>query len=106
MKVTAPGLIRSTGIAAIAAGLLFVVIQPIHPPDTLASVTTGAWSAIHQMTLVMTVLFLAGITGIYARQSRSFRLAWSRRLCRPEPRTVDHRRVRLRRGIHRAAPGQ
>ena len=35
MKVTAPGLIRSTGVAAIAAGLLFVVIQPIHPPDTL-----------------------------------------------------------------------
>jgi hypothetical protein len=68
MKVTAPGLIRSTGVAAIAAGLLFVVIQPIHPPDTLASVTTGAWSAIHQATLLMTVLFLAGITGIYASQ--------------------------------------
>ena len=68
MKVTAPGLIRSTAVAAIAAGLLFVVIQPIHPPDTLASVTTGAWSAIHQATLLMTVLFLAGITGIYASQ--------------------------------------
>ena len=68
MKVTAPGLIRSTGVAAIAAGLLFVVIQPIHPPDTLASVTTGAWSAIHQATLLMTILFLAGITGIYASQ--------------------------------------
>ena len=68
MKVTTPGLIRSTGVAAIAGGLLFVVIQPIHPPDTLASVTTGAWSAIHQATLLMTVLFLAGITGIYARQ--------------------------------------
>ena len=68
MKITAPGLIRSTGVAAIAAGLLFVVIQPIHPPDTLASVTTSAWSLIHQATLVMTVLFLAGITGIYAAQ--------------------------------------
>jgi hypothetical protein len=51
-----------------AAGILFVVIQPIHPPDSLASVTTGAWSAIHEATLLMTVLFLAGITGIYARQ--------------------------------------
>ena len=68
MKITAPGLIRLSGIAAVAAGLLFVVIQPIHPPDTVASVTTGAWSAIHQATLVMTVLFLAGITGIYASQ--------------------------------------
>ena len=68
MKITAPGLIRSTGIAAVAAGLLFVVIQPIHPPDALASVTTPAWSLIHQLTLVMTVLFLVGITGIYAKQ--------------------------------------
>ena len=68
MKITAPGLIRSTGVAAIAAGLLFVVIQPIHPPDTLASVTTPAWSLIHQGTLLMTLLFLAGITGMYARQ--------------------------------------
>lgn len=68
MKITAPGLIRSTGIAAAAAGLLFVVIQPIHPPDALASVTTPAWSLIHQLTLLMTVLFLVGITGIYARQ--------------------------------------
>ncbi len=71
MKVTAPGLIRSTGVAAIAAGLLFVVIQPIHPPDTLASVTTGAWSAIHQATLLMTVLFLAGITGSTPGRSRN-----------------------------------
>ena len=68
MKVTAPGLIRSTGVAAIAAGLLFVVIQPIHPPETLQSVTTPAWSVIHQASCVMLVLFLAGLTGIYARQ--------------------------------------
>jgi hypothetical protein len=68
MKVTSTGLIRSTGIAAIVAGLMFVVIQPLHPEDVLASVSTGAWAAIHYATVVMLALFVVGITGIYARQ--------------------------------------
>jgi len=68
MKVTTNRLIRASGFAAIAAGLLFVVIQPLHPADALASVTTPAWSLVHQATCLMLVLFLAGLTGIYARQ--------------------------------------
>ena len=68
MKVTTNGLIRASGIAALAAGLLFVVIQPLHPADELTSVTTPAWSIIHQATCLMLVLFLAGLTGIYASQ--------------------------------------
>src|SRR5919106_5053185 len=65
MKVTTTGLIRSTGIAA---GLMFVVIQPLHPEDVLASVTTDAWAIIHYATLAMLTLFVVGVTGIYARQ--------------------------------------
>lgn len=68
MRVTSTGLIRASGIAAMAAGLLFVVIQPLHPSDELTSVVTPAWSAIHQATSLMLILFLAGLTGIYARQ--------------------------------------
>ena len=68
MKVTTNGLIRASGIAALAAGLLFVVIQPLHPADVLTSATTPAWSIIHQATCLMLVLFLAGLTGIYASQ--------------------------------------
>src|SRR5919106_4688468 len=66
MKVTTTGLIRSTGIAA---GLMFVVIQPLHPEDVLASVTTDAWAIIHYATLAMLTLFVVGVTGIYARQA-------------------------------------
>ncbi len=69
MKVTIGGLVRSTGIAAIAAGLMFVVIQPLHPEDVLASVTTDAWALIHYATLAMLTLFVVGVTGIYARQA-------------------------------------
>ncbi|MGH2381062.1 MAG: hypothetical protein ACRDG7_07560 [Candidatus Limnocylindria bacterium] len=74
MNVTAPGMIRATGLAAVLAGLTFVVIQPIHPADVLASVSTDAWAIIHYASLVMVMLFLVGIVGIYARQVE--KLGW------------------------------
>jgi hypothetical protein len=74
MKVTSSGVIRSTGIAAVVAGLMFVAIQPLHPDDVLASVTTDAWAIIHYATMLMLTLFVVGITGIYARQVE--RLGW------------------------------
>lgn len=61
-------LIRWSGIAAIGAGLIFAGIQPIHPPDVVASVTTGAWTVIIAFKLAMCFLFLLGIAGLYARQ--------------------------------------
>jgi hypothetical protein len=42
MKITASNLIRWSGVAAMAAGIIFAGIQPIHLPDVLASVTTSA----------------------------------------------------------------
>lgn len=74
MRITTTGLIRSAGIAAILAGLMFVVIQPLHPDDELASVTTDAWAIIHYATLAMLTLFVIGVTGIYARQVEKFGL--------------------------------
>lgn len=63
--VNASRLTNTAAIAAIAAGLIFMLIQPLHPADTLASVTTGAWVAVHLLTLVMLVLFVVGVSGIY-----------------------------------------
>ena len=68
MKLTASSLIRWAGLAALVAGIIFAGIQPIHPPDELSSVTTGTWAIITTLKTVMCLLFLAGITGIYARQ--------------------------------------
>ena len=68
MKVTASSLIRWSGLAALVAGLIFAGIQPIHPPDVISSVTTGAWAIITTLKTVMCLLFLLGIAGIYARQ--------------------------------------
>jgi hypothetical protein len=68
MKPTASGLIRWAGLAALAAGIIFAGIQPVHPPDELSSVTSRAWAIITLLKFVMCLLFLVGITGIYARQ--------------------------------------
>lgn len=68
MKVTTSDLIRWSGLSAILAGLIFAGIQPIHPADTVASVTTTAWAIITPLKVVMCLLFLAGWTGLYTRQ--------------------------------------
>lgn len=69
MKVTATNLIRWTGLSAMAAGIIFAGIQPVHPADVTASVTTGAWTVIISLKWAMCLFFLIGITGIYARQA-------------------------------------
>jgi hypothetical protein len=66
--MNAKSLIRWAGVAAMAAGTIFAAIQPIHPADELASVTTGAWAIITSMKTAMCLLFLLGIAGLYARQ--------------------------------------
>ncbi len=68
MKITAANLIRWSGLSAMAAGLIFAGIQPIHPPDVLASVTTSAFIIITFLKTVMSLFGLFGIAGLYARQ--------------------------------------
>ena len=69
MQITTSSLIRWSGLAAMIAGLIFAGIQPIHPPDVVASVTTQAWAIITPLKTVMCLLLLVGITGLYARQA-------------------------------------
>lgn len=68
MQPTAAKLIRWSGLAAMAAGIMFIVIQMIHPSDVLSSVTTPQWAIVHDMSLAMDFLALLGIAGLYARQ--------------------------------------
>lgn len=68
MTITGTSLIRTTGLGAIMGGVIFAAIQPIHPADELASVTTGFWAVIMVLKLIMCFLFLFAIAGLYARQ--------------------------------------
>jgi hypothetical protein len=68
MKPTTSKLIRWSGLAAMAAGIIFVVIQPIHPLDVPSSVTTAEWTIIQSSKAAMCVLGLLGLAGLYARQ--------------------------------------
>jgi hypothetical protein len=69
MKITSSNLIRFSGLALVPAGMVFAGIQPIHPPDVVESVTTTAWAIITSLKFVMSILFVVGILGLYARQA-------------------------------------
>jgi hypothetical protein len=68
MKITTSSLIRWAGLAAMAAGMLYIAIQAIHPLDVPSSVTTTGWATTHYLSIAMDILALLGITGLYARQ--------------------------------------
>ena len=66
--ITSDILIRASGPFAILAGLIFAGIQPIHPPDFVASVTTMPWTVVIALKFVMCLFFLIGTAGLYVRQ--------------------------------------
>ena len=62
-------LIRVSGLFAIAAGLIFAGIQPIHPPDFVASVTTTTWAVVISLKFAMCLFFLVATAGLYFKQA-------------------------------------
>jgi len=70
MTITTSALTRVAGVSAVLSGLLFIVIQPIHPEENAATVTSTAWAVVALMTIAMAVLGLVGASGIYLRQVR------------------------------------
>lgn len=70
MTITPSGLIRACGLAAAAAGAIFIGVQIAHPPMTVGTVDSADWVLRSTAKVVMSMLALAGITGLYARQVR------------------------------------
>ena len=68
MKITTPKVIRWAGLSAMAAGIIFAGIQPIHPPDVLASVNTSAFMIITSLKDGHVHLWPVWHCGVYARQ--------------------------------------
>ncbi len=68
MTITTTQLTRAAGLAAVAAGLLFIGVQVNHPHADLANVTTTEWAVRNTLKVLMAAFALAGITGMYLRQ--------------------------------------
>ena len=68
MTITPATLSRSAGVAAIAAGLIFIGVQINHPHLDATSITTTNVAIRSSLKVLMAVLALAGITGMYLRQ--------------------------------------
>lgn len=69
MRVTTSWLIRAAALCAVLSGVIYIGIQFIHPEEDLAAVTTDAWVVVGLLTVAMAALGLAGVTGIYLRQT-------------------------------------
>jgi len=68
MKPTTSNLIRWAGLSALVAGICFVALALLHPPDILSAVTTSRWAITHSLAIAMSVFGLLGMAGLYARQ--------------------------------------
>ena len=68
MKITGLNLIRWAGLAAMVAGILYVIVGVFHPLNVLSSVTTTRWVIVHVLASAMCLFGLLGIVGLYARQ--------------------------------------
>ncbi len=70
MSVTTSKLARGAAVAAAGAGALYILIQFIHPIETVEAVLTDAWAVVHYLSIAMAVLGLAGVAGVYLVQVR------------------------------------
>jgi hypothetical protein len=70
MTITPTTLIRAAGVAAVAAGVIFIGVQINHPHMDAASITTTEVVVRNSLKVLMAALALVGITGMYLRQVR------------------------------------
>jgi hypothetical protein len=69
MKISTPSLLRLAGLAALLAGICYVLVGLFHPANVASAVTTTRWQVVHVLACAMCVFGLLGMTGLYARQA-------------------------------------
>ena len=69
MNVSSARLYRLAGLAAVLAGVCYVIVGVFHPVNALASVTTTRWELVHVFACAMCFFGLLGLMGICARQA-------------------------------------
>jgi hypothetical protein len=74
MTITTTSLTKAAGMAAAAAGAIFIAVQINHPSTDSFLTDTNQWVVRCTAKAGMCALALAGITGIYLRQVRQMRV--------------------------------
>lgn len=72
MNITTNRLTAAAGLCAAAAGAIFIGVQINHPPADVAHIVTTEMAVRETAKALMTVLALAGITGMFLRDHRRF----------------------------------
>jgi hypothetical protein len=70
MTITPAGLTRAAGVAAVAAGAVFIAVNIDHPDLNATSISTTNVYVRDQLKVLMSVLALVGLTGMYLSQLR------------------------------------
>jgi hypothetical protein len=70
MTLTPVILSRSTGAAAVLAGLTFIAVQIGHPHLDVTSVSTTEWLVRNSAKMLFAALSLVGIAGMYLRHAK------------------------------------
>jgi hypothetical protein len=69
VKISNENLLRLAGLAALLAGICYVLVGLFHPANLAASVTTTRWQVVHVLACAMCFFGLLGMTGLYLRQA-------------------------------------
>jgi hypothetical protein len=69
MTISHHYLMRLAGLSALVAGLCYVLVGALHPPNVPASVTTDRWAIVHGIACAMSFFGLIGLTGLYLKQA-------------------------------------
>ena len=72
MNITTNRLTAAAGLCAAAAGAIFIGVQINHPPADVAHIVTTGMAVRETAKALMTVLALAGFTGMFLRHHRRF----------------------------------
>ena len=72
MNLTAPRLTALSGLSAATAGAIFIGVQVNHPPADVAHLVTSDMLIRESAKVLMSVLALAGITGMFLRHRERF----------------------------------
>jgi len=70
MTITPRTLTRWAGLAAVAAGAIFIGVQINHPPLNATTIQTTEMGVRDTLKMLMAALALVGITGMYLNQVR------------------------------------